>query len=146
MRYAQYIKKKNAPTHIILAVCIMYSWSPRGWKWRCVCTKVARWFVLHTKNLHRYWDIFEVLTMENFAIFYSHLLLLRPFGVFNSNLVHIYCGHLVPIFPFWYIAPRKIWQPRNGQLSLLRRNAGFEKILMFELCLHVIEKENLSIL
>jgi hypothetical protein len=44
--------------------------------------------------------------MENVAIFYCHLVyihILLSFGIFY--------GHLVYFFPFWYVAPRKIWQP-----------------------------------
>jgi hypothetical protein len=48
--------------------------------------------------------------MENLDIFYDHLVyftaignILWPFGIF--------CGHLVFFSPFWYIVPRKIWQP-----------------------------------
>jgi hypothetical protein len=56
--------------------------------------------------------------MENVALFYGNLGLicgiwhtyivtfwyaLRPFGMF--------CGHLVYIFPFWYVLSRKLWQP-----------------------------------
>jgi hypothetical protein len=33
----------------------------------------------------------------------SILSILRPIGKF--------CGHLVYVFPFWYVVPRKIWQP-----------------------------------
>jgi hypothetical protein len=44
--------------------------------------------------------------------------ILWPFGTF--------CGHLVYIFPFWYVVPRKLWQPwfgwreQQGQLISIR--------------------------
>jgi hypothetical protein len=50
------------------------------------------------------------LGMENVGIFYGHLVyfagiwqILLPFGKV--------CCHLVYFFPFWYVLPRKIWQP-----------------------------------
>jgi hypothetical protein len=50
------------------------------------------------------------LAIENLGIFYEHLVyftailtILWPFGIF--------CGHLVNFSPFWYVVPRKIWQP-----------------------------------
>jgi hypothetical protein len=27
--------------------------------------------------------------------------------------VYVVCGHLVYVYSFWYIVPRKIWQPRS---------------------------------
>jgi hypothetical protein len=52
--------------------------------------------------------------MENLGIFYDHLVyftaignILWPFGIF--------CGRLVYFSPFWYLVPRKIWQPWNRQ-------------------------------
>jgi hypothetical protein len=35
--------------------------------------------------------------------------------VLYRHLVGIFCGNLVYIFPFWYAAPRKIWQPWTPQ-------------------------------
>jgi hypothetical protein len=50
------------------------------------------------------------LVIENLGILYVHLVyfmaignILWPFGIF--------CGHLVYFSPFWYVVPRKIWQP-----------------------------------
>jgi hypothetical protein len=76
---------------------------------------------------------FEGLGMENvgiflqFGTFYGHLEYLRPFGIFCCHLVYFvdiwyilwpvgtFCGHLVYVptyfFRFWYVVPRKIWQP-----------------------------------
>jgi hypothetical protein len=48
--------------------------------------------------------------MENVLTFYNYLeyfttiwQILCPSGIL--------CGHLVYISPFWYVVPRKIWQP-----------------------------------
>jgi hypothetical protein len=50
------------------------------------------------------------LGMDNVDMFYDPLehftaigYILYPFG--------IYCCHLVYFLPFWYIVPRKVWQP-----------------------------------
>jgi hypothetical protein len=45
----------------------------------------------------------EGLGMENVGIFMVIWNIESPFGTF--------CGHLVNIFPFWYVLPSKIWQP-----------------------------------
>jgi hypothetical protein len=49
--------------------------------------------------------------MEHVNILYSHLVyftaivnILYPFGIFHGYLVYIF-------FQFWYVVPRKIWQP-----------------------------------
>jgi hypothetical protein len=48
--------------------------------------------------------------MDDVGTFYSHKdyftsigYILWPYGTF--------CGHFGVVFPFWYTAPRKIWQP-----------------------------------
>jgi hypothetical protein len=58
------------------------------------------------------------LGMDNVGIFYGELehftaicYILLPFG--------IYCGHFLYFLPFWFIVPRKIWQPcSTGQMIL----------------------------
>jgi hypothetical protein len=40
---------------------------------------------------------------RSFGLFTAILYILWTFGIF--------CGHLVIFFPFWYVEPRKIWQP-----------------------------------
>jgi hypothetical protein len=40
------------------------------------------------------------------------LLVLMPFCTFQSHLVHFVVSWY--IFPFWYVVPRKIWQPWNS--------------------------------
>jgi hypothetical protein len=58
-------------------------------------------FPTKNPNLGKYWG---GLAMEDFCLFYGHLVyFLRPFDVFN--------GYLVNSVPFWYVVPRKIWQP-----------------------------------
>jgi hypothetical protein len=71
-------------------------------------TMVARWFVFKPKI--PFGSILEGLARGNHGIFYNHLVyftaignISRPFGIF--------CGHLTYFSPFWYIVPRKIWQP-----------------------------------
>jgi hypothetical protein len=63
--------------------------------------------------------------MEDVGIFYVHLVnfpaishILWPFGIFSTVLVHFY--------PFWYVVPRKIWQPcfkvkTKGQMRLKQK-------------------------
>jgi hypothetical protein len=48
--------------------------------------------------------------MEYFGVFYDRLVFLRPFGVLNGLLAY-FVASLVNFFPFWFNAPRKIWQP-----------------------------------
>jgi hypothetical protein len=66
----------------------------------------ARWF--HTKI--PIWVILECLAMKDVGKFYGHLVyftatayILWPFG-------YIF-GYFGVVFPFWYVEPRKIWQP-----------------------------------
>jgi hypothetical protein len=63
-------------------------------------------------------EILEGLAMEDVGVFYGHLV---HFMVFCYILltVCIVRGNLVYFSPFWYFAPRKIWQPWSG-----RRNCG----------------------
>jgi hypothetical protein len=61
--------------------------------------------------------------MEEVGLFYGHLVyftviwyISRPFGIFYGHLVYFTAiwyilssfGRLIP---FWYVLPRKIWQP-----------------------------------
>jgi hypothetical protein len=52
---------------------------------------------LFSKQKSQFGYILEGLTLEDVWS------ILRPFG--------IPCGHLVYLFPFGYVVPRKIWQP-----------------------------------
>jgi hypothetical protein len=36
--------------------------------------------------------------------------ILMPFRIFYGHLVY-FVGTLLYVFPFWYVVPRKIWQP-----------------------------------
>jgi hypothetical protein len=47
--------------------------------------------------------ILEVLAMEDDGIFCCHLVYFTAFGTFY--------GYLLYFSPFWYVLPRKIWQP-----------------------------------
>jgi hypothetical protein len=51
----------------------------------------------------------EGLEMENVGIFYGHLKYVTSTGRFFVRL-KIFGRHLIYFPPFWYIAPRKIWQ------------------------------------
>jgi hypothetical protein len=70
--------------------------------------RVARWFVFKPKI--PIWLNFGGSCYGNLGIFYDHLVyftaivnVLWPFGIF--------CGHLAYFSQFWYLIPRKIWQP-----------------------------------
>jgi hypothetical protein len=65
---------------------------------------------LFSNQKSKFGRILVGLAMENLGIFYNHLVyftaiinILCTFGIF--------CVHLVNFTPFWYFAPRKIWQP-----------------------------------
>jgi hypothetical protein len=48
--------------------------------------------------------------MENVGTFYGNLVYFKAIG----NILwpfSIVCDHLVYFPPFWYVVPRKIWQP-----------------------------------
>jgi hypothetical protein len=48
--------------------------------------------------------------MEDVGRFHGHLVYLRPFYIFHGHLVYfVAMWYIFP--PFWYIVPRKIWQP-----------------------------------
>jgi hypothetical protein len=48
----------------------------------------------------------EVLGMENIGIFYAHF----EYNISIRNSLWSF-GNFMEIFPFWYVVPRKIWQP-----------------------------------
>jgi hypothetical protein len=45
--------------------------------------------------------------MKGVGTFMANLSILRPNGIFYGHF-GTFCGHLVY---FWYVVPRKIWQP-----------------------------------
>jgi hypothetical protein len=64
------------------------------------------------------WVNFGGLAMENVGIFYgvwSHFAaiwyIFCPFGIF--------CGNVVYFPPFWYVVPRKIWQPCSVRFKVI---------------------------
>jgi hypothetical protein len=64
-------------------------------------------FQIKNPNLGK---ILDGLALEDDGIFYRHLVhftafcsILWTFGIVRVNLVYF--------FPFWYLEPRKIWQP-----------------------------------
>jgi hypothetical protein len=59
---------------------------------------------------NQFGQILERLPMKLVENFYGHSVyfttiwyILWPFGIF--------CGYFGTFFPFWYVVPRKIWQP-----------------------------------
>jgi hypothetical protein len=85
---------------------------------------------LHTKNptigTYICTYILEGLGNDNGCTFSSLLkyfktiwYILRPFGIFG--------GYRVYSYPFWYVAPRQIWQPRPGCSKLCRQRNTNEK-------------------
>jgi hypothetical protein len=46
--------------------------------------------------------------MKDIGILFVHLVYLKA----NSNILWPFYGSLVYFFPFWYVVPRNIWQPR----------------------------------
>jgi hypothetical protein len=76
--------------------------------------RVDRWHFLKPKiiiwvNLGRCWYI-----LRPFGIFFGH------FGIIYGHLIYLW---LLGLFsPFWYVVPRKIWQPCcGGQYLSLRK-------------------------
>jgi hypothetical protein len=55
--------------------------------------------------------------MENFVIFYHHLVYFRAIGSILWPY-GIFCGNLVYFSPFCYFGPRKIWQPWSGSYEV----------------------------
>jgi hypothetical protein len=57
--------------------------------------------------------------------------ILWPFGICMNNVswtLGLFCVNLVHFSPFWYIAPRKIWQPCSlARFSLQSENKLFRK-------------------
>jgi hypothetical protein len=77
--------------------------------------------------------------MENVGIFYGHLrhitttlYILWPFGIFCVNLVYI--------FPFWYVATRKIWQPRPADFWSCRWPQVWAELRFHKNLFHFVQK------
>jgi hypothetical protein len=56
--------------------------------------------------------IFDGLGMENFGIYYKHLVYFGHFNIFYSHLVFL--ATLVHFPAFWFVVPRNIWLPGCG--------------------------------
>jgi hypothetical protein len=80
-------------------------------------TRVARWHIfkpkipiwvnfggsnIQLKMLEYFVAIWSILWP--FGLFVAIWSILWPFGIFYSYLVYVF-------FQFWYVVPRKIWQP-----------------------------------
>jgi hypothetical protein len=61
----------------------------------------------------QYGYILECLGIENVGILHiwSFFNFSRPFGINYGPFGIIFCARLVYLSPFWYVLPRKIWQP-----------------------------------
>jgi hypothetical protein len=68
---------------------------------------VGRWYILWPFGIHILCGI--GMFCGPLIYFMGHWYILWQFGIFYGNLVY-FMGHLVYFFPFWYAAPRKIWQ------------------------------------
>jgi hypothetical protein len=79
-------------------------------------SRVARWYIFKPKI--QIWVTFGVYCNERRGQF------LRPFGLFYSHLVY-YVVILVYFSPFWYVVPRKIWQPCCDPGKILSKNLKF---------------------
>jgi hypothetical protein len=58
----------------------------------------------------KFGKILQGLAMDEVGIFYGPFFYFTVIWYVLLPLV-IFCGNLVYISPFWYVAPRKIWQP-----------------------------------
>jgi hypothetical protein len=49
----------------------------------------------------------------------QRMMLVNLMSVWSISLPFWICGRYGTFFPFWYVSPRKIWQPRSTMLALL---------------------------
>jgi hypothetical protein len=80
--------------------------------------RVARWYISNPKS--QFGQILWGLAMDEVGIFNGHLV------YFTANLTTLwpcgtFCGNMIYFYPFWYVVPRKIWQPWSDDESLLQR-------------------------
>jgi hypothetical protein len=91
---------------------VIYFW--HCWSCRLGCVwmhRAARWQIFNPKLLiwvHFGWSCIWRCRYTYYVAIWS-----------ISQLLGIFCGHLVYcmilwFFPFWYVVPRKIWQPWSG--------------------------------
>jgi hypothetical protein len=66
---------------------------------------------LFSNQKSKFWSILEVLAMDNSGIFMAIWRMFRTFGI-------VLYGTFGTFFPFWYIVPPKIWQPRSAPIFL----------------------------
>jgi hypothetical protein len=93
--------------------------------------RVARWQIYKPKNPNL-GNFGRLLQWKMLGIFCGHWVcfmalwyILWSFGLFYGTLVYFVVIKSVLLlfgifFPYWYIAPRKIWQPFQGQVFTLR--------------------------
>jgi hypothetical protein len=66
----------------------------------------------------RFGQFFEDLTMEDVGIFYGHLVYFKAI-CYTLWKFGMFCGTLVNFSTFWYVVPRKLWQPCSGDQRFL---------------------------
>jgi hypothetical protein len=92
---------KNSPSlvtvYLIQAFDCMVRFLPVKQGCQMVC------FQTKNPNLGKFWRFLQWKIMLYFMAIWSIWYILLHYGIF--------CGHLVCFDPFWYIVPRKIWQP-----------------------------------
>jgi hypothetical protein len=69
-----------------------------------IATRIARWYYVLKPKIPN-WVNFRGSCAGWCGYF------LGPFGLFYVRSSGILCGQLVRLSPFWYVVPRKIWQP-----------------------------------
>jgi hypothetical protein len=72
--------------------------------------RVARWYIFIPKNpdLGIFWSSLERKVFVSFMAIWN---ILWMFGIFYGHLVSLWSVGTHISAPFWYIAPRQIWQP-----------------------------------
>jgi hypothetical protein len=83
-------------------------------QWQC-----CRMLYVFSNQKCQFGEILECLAMKDIGKFYVRLLyvtIVQTFGIFYGDSVY-FVVTLVYFFPFWYVVPRKIWQPCSMRKS-----------------------------
>jgi hypothetical protein len=73
----------------------------------------------------QFWYILKGLKMENFVAFHDTLMFLLTLGMFYGILYTYIFIAISDFFPFWFVVPRKIWQPWVTYFMLLSNHENF---------------------
>jgi hypothetical protein len=60
--------------------------------------------------------------------------ILRPLGLLYIRPYGIFCGHLAYFSPFWYVVPRKLWQPCDSYKEVFSRHSWINAMTDFMKC------------